>query len=180
MYKKIYNYTTLVDQDDEQQVKFTLANVVESGRAIMSVIKHNLIPELERELHLISQLTYTNFKDLLVRITEITEPINELIEMKSVVIEALFHEFTEAISILVQFTMNGLQTHESVLDRYWAMIRTYLDFLKEFLKVENEVGSLLSQTYQSINNLEKGQKEAQNLTACISNKRNVLEKSILR
>ena len=77
-------------------------------------------------------------------ITEITEPINELIEMKSVVIEALFHEFTEAISILVQFTMNGLQTHESVLDRYWAMIRTYLDFLKEFLKVENEVGSLLS------------------------------------
>ena len=64
--------------------------------------------------------------------------------MKSVVIEALFHEFTEAISILVQFTMNGLQTHESVLDRYWAMIRTYLDFLKEFLKVENEVGSLLS------------------------------------
>ena len=54
VYKKIYNYTTLVDQDDEQQIKLTLANVVESGRAIMSVIKHNLIPELERELHLIS------------------------------------------------------------------------------------------------------------------------------
>lgn len=112
IYKKIYNYTTLVDQNDDQPLKLTLMNVVESGRTIMNVIKHNLIPLLENESRALAALRYEDFRDLERQVKAITDPISELIEMKTIVVEALFSEFAEAITVLVQFTLNGQQTHE--------------------------------------------------------------------
>jgi pantothenate kinase len=64
----------------------------------MNLIKRHLIPELERECKAVKALDANVTVNT---ISELCDPITELIEMKSVVIEALFSEYHEALTILV-------------------------------------------------------------------------------
>lgn len=101
-------------------------NVVETGRLLMRITQEQLLPELrcEGDAH--------------------SDALTELLEMKGTVVEALFAECQEALFVLTQFALSGQQTHEHILDRYWAMVASYLEFLAEFMELESEVTRIIT------------------------------------